>query len=214
MAIQLSKTGTVNLSKGATVNLSKEDTGQLLNNVTVGLGWDAVKSEPKKRGFFKSLTGGGGDRDIDLDASLVFYDVTKTPKEIVYYGHLASKDGSTQHGGDNLTGQGDGDDEQIFLQLHKVSENIHHIAVMINSYSSQKFSEIENVHCRLVDNTNNQEVVRYNMQDKGGSNTALLMGVFSRRGSNPAEGWDFRATEVQMDGKTASANQHQISQYI
>lgn len=214
MAIQLSKTGTVNLEKGATVNLSKADTGQLLTNVTIGLGWDAVSAPAKKKGFFGALTGGGGDKAIDLDASLIFYDVAKNPTEIVYFSNLTSKDGSAQHGGDNLTGEGDGDDEQIFLQLNKVSPNVHHVAVIINSYSSQKFSQIANVHCRLVDNSNSQEVVRYNMSDKGGDNTALLMGVFSRRGSNPAEGWDFRATEVQMVGKTANANKSQISQYI
>lgn len=213
MTIKLSKDGTVNLTKNATVNLSKEDTGQLLNNVTIGLGWDAVESSPKK-GFFGSLMGGGGEREIDLDASLIFYNVAKDPQEIVFWNHLNSKDGSAHHGGDNLTGKGDGDDEQIFLQLDKVSPDIHHIAVIINSYSSQKFSEIKNVHCRLVDNSTNKEVVHYNMHDKGGSNTALLMGVFSRHGSNPAEGWDFRATEVQMNGKVARDNQHHISQYL
>lgn len=213
MTIQLSKNGTVNLSKGATVNLSKEDTGQLLTDTTIGLGWDPVKSTAKK-GFFGSLMGGGGEKDIDLDASLIFYSATKEPTEIIFWNNLKSKDGSATHGGDNLTGQGDGDDEQIFLRLDKVSPNVHHIAVIINSYSSQKFSDIEAVHCRIVDNSTNNEVVHYNMQDKGGANTSLLMGVFSRRGSNPAEGWDFRATEVQMNGKVARDNQHQIKQYI
>ena len=102
----------VSLIKGQKISLDKES-GHSLNKVFMGLGWDAVK----KGGFLGRLMGGG---DIDLDASCVLFSADKQPLDVVYFGQLKSKDGSIRHSGDNLTGDGEGDDEIIYVTLADV----------------------------------------------------------------------------------------------
>lgn len=181
----------LSLAKGQSLSLKKDD-GGALTRVTLGLGWDPVK----KKGLFGGFSGGG---DIDLDASVIFFDANKNVLDTVYYGSLRSKDGSVQHSGDNLTGDGDGDDEQIVVDLSRVNASVQSLVFVITSYSGQKFSQLENVFCRLVDNSAGaKEFVRYNLADNSNT-TGMVMATVSREGS----GWAFKAVGAPCNGKTA-----------
>jgi tellurium resistance protein TerZ len=103
----------VNLQKGQKISLEKE-AGGALSRVTMGLGWDVAKS----KGFFGF--GGGQGQPVDLDASVVMFDESNRPVDVVWFRQLKSKDGSIIHTGDNRTGAGDGDDEQIVVDLRSV----------------------------------------------------------------------------------------------
>lgn len=180
----------VSLSKGSSVSLKKQD-GSDLSRVILGLGWDAKK----KKGFF----GGGGD--IDLDASAVLLDASKNVVDSVWYGNLGSRDGSVKHSGDNLTGAGEGDDEQIVVDLSRVPANVASIVLTINSYSGDEFSQVSNVFARVVDaSTSAQvEVVKYDLASSDtGNSTANIVAKLVRSGA----GWSFTALGVAATGKT------------
>lgn len=178
----------ISLTKGGTLSLAKAD-GGALTRVRMGLGWDQAKS-----GFF----GIGGS--IDLDASALLFDANRQLVDTVAFNHLRSKDGSVQHGGDNLTGAGDGDDETIDVDLSRVPANVTSIVFVITSYSGQAFDKIKNVFCRLVDLSAGQnEVVKYQLGAEQGNSNAQIMAVVSRSGS----GWVFRAVGESARGKVA-----------
>jgi tellurium resistance protein TerZ len=160
----------VDLVKGQKISLAKGSGGSL-TKVIMGLGWDPVK---KKKGFFSRKPA-----EIDLDASCVLFDETKKPLDAVWFGQLKSHDGSITHTGDNLTGEGEGDDEQIIVNLDRVPPNVKYIAFTVNSFQGQTFDEVDNAFCRLVDASNNQEVARYTLTG-GGSHTALIMAKLYR----------------------------------
>lgn len=179
---------TLSLAKGASLSLKKED-GSGLTSVRLGLGWDAAK----RGGFF----GGGGE--IDLDASAVMLAGNGQVLDIVYFGQQSSKDGSIRHSGDNLTGAGDGDDEQIAVNLNAVSAQVQSIVFVITSYSRQKFNAVKNVYARVVDTTaGEKEVVRYNLAESADT-TANVIAKVSREGS----GWAFTAIGEFTNGRTA-----------
>ena len=115
----------VNLQKGQKISLSKEG-GGALTRVTMGLGWDAIKS----KGFFGF---GGKTESVDLDASVVMFDESNRPVDVVWFRQLKSKDGSIVHTGDNRTGAGDGDDEQINVDLSNVPANVKSLVFTVNS---------------------------------------------------------------------------------
>lgn len=177
----------ISLAKGNSLSLTKQD-GGALTRVILGLGWDAAK-----RGLF------GGSRSIDLDASAILFDGNGRDVDSVWYGHLNSNDGSIRHSGDNLTGAGDGDDEQIVVNLDQVPANVQNIVLTINSYSGHKFSQVMNVFARVVDATTNQELVRYNLAESK-DNTAVLIAKLTRSGN----GWVFTALGEFADGKTVA----------
>lgn len=177
----------VSLSKGQTVSLKKGDGGSL-THVRMGLGWDAVK----KKGFF-----GSKSQSIDLDASAVLYDASKQVVDQVWFQQLKSKDGSVQHSGDNLTGDGDGDDESVTVHLDRLPANVTSIVFLVNSFTGQNFSQIENAFCRLVDETNGQEIARYDLTGSG-THTAQVMAKVSRDGS----GWSMTAIGSIANGRT------------
>lgn len=182
----------ISLEKGSSLSL-KKDSGADLTQVRMGLGWDQAK-----RGIF-----GLGGGEIDLDASVLMFDGSKRLVDTVFFNQLTSKDRSITHGGDNLTGAGDGDDEQINVNLQAVDSNIQSLVFVITSYSGQKFDKIENVFCRVVDlsSPGQKEIVRYDLgKDKGNTN-AQIMAVVQRAGS----GWTFKALGVAADGKVPSA---------
>lgn len=178
----------VSLSKGQTVSLKKND-GGTLTHVRMGLGWDAMK----KKGFF----GGMKSQSIDLDASAVLYDTNGNLVDQVWFGQLASKDGSVQHSGDNRTGDGDGDDESITVHLDRVPGNVSTLVFLVNSFTGESFSQIENAFCRLVDETSNQEISRYDLTGSG-SHTAQIMAKVSRDGG----GWSMTAIGAIANGRT------------
>ncbi|MDM8215111.1 TerD family protein [Desulfovibrio piger] len=180
----------VNLTKGQKISLAKE-ADHPLDRVFMGLGWDAAQ----KGGFFGRLMGSG---DIDLDASCVMFDADKQPVDVVYFGQLASKDGSVRHSGDNLTGEGDGDDEIINVILSNVPDTIHYLVFTVSSYRGQTFDEVANAYCRLVDDRN-QEIARYTISG-GGSFTAMIMAKLYRHNGE----WKMHAVGESMSGTTVA----------
>ena len=125
----------VNLQKGQKISLEKE-AGGTLTSVVMGLGWDVAK----KKGLF----GFGREQSIDLDASCFIFDDNNNPIDLVYFGQLASRDGSVQHSGDNRTGEGDGDDEQIAVALNRIPANVKTLVFTVSNYTGQNFSQVEN----------------------------------------------------------------------
>jgi tellurium resistance protein TerZ len=190
----------VSLAKGGTLSLQKSD-GSALTKVILGAGWDTVK-----RGGFLGFGGG----EIDLDASALLFSGTNLV-DTVYFGQLSSKDGSIRHSGDNLTGAGDGDDEQIVVNLDQVPASITSIVFVINSYSGQTFDKVENVFARVVDASNGaqKEVVRYNLAESK-SNTANIIAKLTRAGA----GWTFAAIGEFTDGRTASQLAPAVSRFL
>ncbi len=180
----------VNLSKGQTVSLTKQGGGSL-SQVRMGLGWDAMK----KKGLF----GGMKEVSVDLDASALLLSADRQVLEIVYYGNLRSKDGSLMHTGDNLTGKGEGDDESIMVDLPRVPPAVAHIIFVVNSFSGQNFSQIENATARVVDSADrDRELVRYQLRGSG-THTAIVMARLSRTGT----GWTFTAIGTPGNARTA-----------
>ncbi len=185
----------ITLQKGQRISLSKDNPG--LTKVFMGLGWDPVQA-PKKKGFFGALLGGGGSDDIDLDASVILFDSSKTPVDTVFFGQLNSKDGSIRHGGDNLTGEGDGDDEVIYVNLTGLPGNVAHLVFTVNSFRGQTFDEVDNAFARLVDESGNREICRYELKEKGG-HTGVIMASMSKG----ADGWSMAAHGTPCQGRTA-----------
>ena len=180
----------ISLSKGQKINLSKSSSSTL-ERVFMGLGWDPV--EPT--GFFAKLF---SSDDIDLDASCLMFDAKKELLEMVYYGRLRSIDGAIIHTGDNLTGEGDGDDEVIKVDLTILPPNIQYLVFTINSFRGQTFDKVENAFCRLVNDSNNQEICKYTLSEKGG-HTGVIMAIVQR----DANGWMMQAIGEASSGRTA-----------
>jgi tellurium resistance protein TerZ len=179
---------TVNMTKGQKISLSKADGGSL-SAVRMGLGWQAAP----RRGLFGSRT-----REIDLDASAVLF-ADKQPVDVVFFRHLTSDDGSVRHTGDNLVGgagQG-GDDESIIVDLQRVPVHVDQIVFTVNSFTGQTFAEVQNAFCRLVDETNGQELARYTLTG-GGAYTAQIMAKVQRS----ATGWSMTAIGTAANGRT------------
>ena len=178
----------ISLIKGQKISLDKE-AGSSLNNVFMGLGWDAVK----KKGFFASFS----DNSIDLDASCALFDENKNIIDVVYFGKLQGGNGSIKHSGDNLTGEGDGDDEKINVNLSAVPDNVKSIIFTVNSFRGQKFDEVENAYCRLVNAANNSEVAKFTLSG-GGNHTAMIMAkVYKHNGE-----WKMHAIGEATNGRT------------
>ncbi|MCY7670437.1 TerD family protein [Bacillus altitudinis] len=171
----------ITLEKGQRIDLTKEKAG--LTNILVGLGWDPVS---QGGGFLGKLFGGGGGADIDCDASVLMLKNDKfvENKDLIYFGNLKSKCGSVEHTGDNLTGEGDGDDEQVLVNLSKVPGNVNKLVFVVNIYDAlrrnQHFGMIQNAYIRIVDRSNNQELVKYNLKDEYAGKTSLIVGELYR----------------------------------
>jgi tellurium resistance protein TerZ len=183
----------LSLSKGQSLSLTKADGGNLAK-VRMGLGWDSAA--PVKRGLF----GKAKPVEVDLDASAIFFDASGKVLDTVWFQQLNSKDGSTRHTGDNLTGAGDGDDETILVDLTKVAAAVSQIVFVISSYSQQTFDAVENAFSRLVDDSSagTPEVARYQLTDSG-PHTAMIMSKVSREGA----GWTFKAIGERANGRSA-----------
>ncbi|MSS62650.1 TerD family protein [Velocimicrobium porci] len=176
----------VSLQKGQKVSLSKDREG--LSKVVIGLGWDEV--ERKKGGFFAPKP-----QPIDCDASALLLQNGKlvNQKDIVYFGNLRHKSGTVQHMGDNLTGAGDGDDEQIIVELDKIPAEYDRIVLVVNIYQAvkrnQHFGMIQNAFIRLVDARNNTEMCHYNLTEDYSGMTAMIFGEVYRHNGE----WKFNA---------------------
>ncbi len=176
----------VSLQKGQKVSLSKEHAG--LSKMMVGLGWD--EAQKAKGGFFAPKP-----KPIDCDASALLLKNGKLcdKSDIVYFGNLGHKTGAIQHMGDNLTGAGDGDDEQILVDLGKIPAEYDRIVIVVNIYQAvqrkQHFGMIQNAFIRLIDQRNNGEMCRYNLTEDYSGMTAMIFGEVYRHNGE----WKFSA---------------------
>ncbi len=180
----------VNLQKGQKISLEKEAGGSL-NRVTMGLGWDVAKS----KGFFGF--GGGKSESVDLDASCVLFDEANRPVDVVWFRQLKSRDGSISHSGDNRTGAGEGDDEQIVVELNRVPESVKSLVFTVNSFTGQNFSTVENAYCRLLNAANNQEVARFNLSVQGPHTAQIMAKLYRHNGE-----WKMHAIGENGVGRT------------
>jgi tellurium resistance protein TerD len=169
----------VTLSKGGNVSLSKEAPG--LSAVTVGLGWDV-------------RTTSGADYDLDASALLCGTNgKVLSDENFVFFNNLRSPDGSVVHLGDNLTGGGDGDDEQINVDLTAVPATVEKIVFPVSIYEgesrSQNFGQVRNAFIRVIDQSGGAELARYDLTEDASTETAMIFGELYRNGPD----WKFRA---------------------
>ncbi|MFJ8750630.1 TerD family protein [Streptomyces sp. NPDC102441] len=169
----------VSLAKGGNVSLSKEAPG--LTAVTVGLGWDV-----------RTTTGA----DHDLDASALMCDEAGkvvSDRHFVFYNNLTSPDGSVQHTGDNLTGEGEGDDESVNVDLASVPAEVAKIVFPVSIHDApargQSFGQVRNAFIRVINRADNAELARYDLSEDASTETAMVFGELYRHGSE----WKFRA---------------------
>jgi tellurium resistance protein TerD len=169
----------VSLAKGGNVSLTKEAPG--LTAVIVGLGWDV-----------RSTTGA----DFDLDASALLCNEAGrvvSDQHFVFFNNLRSPEGSVEHSGDNLTGGGDGDDEQIKVDLAAVPANVTKVVFPVSIYDAdarlQNFGQVRNAFIRIVNQADGTEVARYDLSEDASSETAMVFGELYRNGAD----WKFRA---------------------
>jgi tellurium resistance protein TerZ len=191
----------LNLQKGQKISLDKE-AGVKLTNITMGLGWDPVKT----KGIFGF---GSKTQEVDLDASCILFDDQGKQADAAWFRQLKSKDGSIVHNGDNRTGAGDGDDEQISVDLARVPANIKSLVFTVNSFTGQNFSQIENATCRIVNASNNQEVARFNLSTLGAHN-AQIMAKLYRHGDE----WKMHAIGEIGNGRTFEELMPQITPHL
>lgn len=175
----------ISLQKGQKVSLTKDNAG--LSKVVVGLGWDEVK---QKTGFFAPKPA-----PIDCDASAIVLTDGKliSGSDVVFFNNLRHSSGAIQHMGDNLTGAGDGDDEQIVVDLNNVPASYDRIVLVVNIYQAvqrnQHFGMIENAFIRIVDARNNTELCRYNLTENYSGMLSMVFGEIYRNNGE----WKFNA---------------------
>lgn len=190
----------ISLTKGQTVSLEKKD-GNTLRRVAMGTGWDGVK-----RGGFMGF--GGGATDIDLDASALIYSRRRKVDE-VWFQQLTSRDGSVVHSGDNRTGDGDGDDEVISVDLQRLPDEVDAMVFTVNSFAGQSFSQVANAYTRLVDLDTGAEIARFSLSDSG-PHTGMVMALLRRDG----QGWKMTAIGERASGRTFHDMQPQIERLL
>ncbi|TPG97760.1 TerD family protein [Haemophilus haemolyticus] len=169
----------ISLTKGQNVSLSKTDPS--LKNVLVGLGWDARSTD---------------GQDFDLDASVFMATENgKVPSDrhFIFYNQLVSPCGGVEHTGDNLTGDGDGDDESVIVRLDKVESNIKSLFITVTIHDAearrQNFGQVSNAFVRIVNNDTSDEIVRFDLSEDYSTETAMVFGEIYRHNGE----WKFRA---------------------
>lgn len=182
---------TISLHKGQKLSLAK-NTG--LSRVTVGLGWDPAKPAG---GFLSKMFGGGSPASIDLDASVIVMDAQRQTLDTIWFQKLQGMNGAIRHSGDNRTGEGEGDDESIAIDLSALPSNAVHLVVTVNSFQGQTFDKVDNAVCRLVDDAKREELCRFTLSEKG-SHTGVIMAVLSRASG----AWEMKAIGEVANGRT------------
>lgn len=169
----------LSLSKGGNVSLTKTDPG--LKKSIVGLGWDPRTTD---------------GREFDLDASAFLLDASgkvRSDADFIFYNQKTSADGSVEHTGDNRSGVGEGDDEQIKIDLSRVPAGIDKIAVTVTIHEGQErgqnFGQVSNAFIRVVNEETGREVIRFDLSEDSSTETAMIFGELYR---NAGE-WKFRA---------------------
>jgi tellurium resistance protein TerD len=169
----------VSLSKGGNVSLNKEAPG--LKAILIGLGWDARSTD-------------GADFDLDASAFLLNSGgKVRNGQDFIFYNNLKSSDGSVEHTGDNLTGEGEGDDEAIKVNLEKVPGEIERIAVSVTIHEAearrQNFGMVSNAFIRVVNQSDNKEIARFDLSEDMSTETAMIFGEIYRHNNE----WKFKA---------------------
>jgi tellurium resistance protein TerD len=176
----------VSLSKGGNVSLSKEAPG--LTNIVIGLGWDTRSTDGS---------------DFDLDASMFVLkedNKVRSDSDFIFYNNRTGADGAVEHLGDNLTGEGEGDDEQIKVNLNAVPQDVANLAVGVTIHEAdtrrQNFGMVSNAFIRVVNGADNSEIARYDLSEDASTETAMVFGEVYRRGSE----WKFKAVGQGFQG--------------
>ncbi len=169
----------VNLQKGGNTNLSREAPG--IKKMTVGLGWDARATD-------------GAEFDLDAIAFILNKSgKVRTDYDMIFYNNKVANDGILEHTGDNLTGDGEGDDESIIVQLHLIPDNVEKITFCASIHEAasrhQNFGQVSNAFIRIVDNSTNIEIVRFDLSEDYSTETALIFGELYRHSGD----WKFKA---------------------
>lgn len=170
----------INLSKGQKIDLTKTNPG--LSKITVGLGWDTNKYD--------------GGKDFDLDVSVFLANANnKVTKEtnFIFFNNKQNENGSVVHTGDNRTGEGDGDDEQIQVDLNNIPADVEKVAFTITIYEaearSQNFGQVSRSYVRIVNDLNNEELIRFDLGEDFSIETGVVVGELYRHGGE----WKFNA---------------------
>ncbi|MCT8003770.1 TerD family protein [Sphingomonas sanguinis] len=179
----------VSLAKGGNVSLSKEEPG--LTHILIGLGWD-------------TRTKDGTDFDLDASAFLLGAgDKVRGDSDFIFYNNLRSSDGSVEHTGDNRTGEGDGDDEALKVELGKVPADVQKIAVSVTIHEGearrQSFGMVSNAFIRVVNDVTGREIARYDLSEDASTETAMIFGEVYRHNGE----WKFRAVGQGFKGGLA-----------
>ncbi len=176
----------VSLSKGGNVSLSKEAPG--LTNIVIGLGWDTRSTDGS---------------DFDLDASMFVLkedNKVRSDSDFIFYNNKTGADGAVEHLGDNLTGEGEGDDEQIKVNLNAVPQDVANLAVGVTIHEAesrrQNFGMVSNAFIRVVNGADNSEIARYDLSEDASTETAMVFGEVYRRGNE----WKFKAVGQGFQG--------------
>jgi tellurium resistance protein TerZ len=193
----------ISLAKEQKISLSKES-GNGLTRVFMGLGWDPIKPKGFLGGLFSM-----NDGEIDLDASCMMFDNQKKLIDTVWFRQLKSNDGSIQHTGDNLTGDGDGDDEVIKVDLTRLSSNVQTLVFIITSFRGQTFDKVDAAFCRIVDSTNNKELARYTLSDKTPVTAQIMAKIYKENGE-----WMMQALGVPTNGTVQNQLISTVEQYL
>ena len=185
----------ISLTKGQKVDLTKKNPS--LKNIMVGLGWDVNEFD--------------SGADFDLDAAAFMLGANgkcPTEKEFVFYGNLEHASGAVKHMGDNLTGEGDGDDEQIEVSLAKIPSNVERIAFTVAIYDAeprrQNFGQVSNSYIRIVDADTDSELIRYDLGEDFSIETAVVVGELYKHNGE----WKFNAIGSGFQGGLAALCGH------
>lgn len=185
----------ISLTKGQKVDLTKKNPS--LKNIMVGLGWDVNEFD--------------SGADFDLDAAAFMLGANgkcPTEKEFVFYGNLEHASGAVKHMGDNLTGEGDGDDEQIEVSLAKIPPNVERIAFTVTIYDAeprrQNFGQVSNSYIRIVDADTDSELIRYDLGEDFSIETAVVVGELYKHNGE----WKFNAIGSGFQGGLAALCGH------
>ncbi|MBP2239790.1 tellurium resistance protein TerD [Cytobacillus eiseniae] len=181
----------IQLSKGQRIDLTKTNPG--LTKAIIGLGWDTNKYQ--------------GGQDFDLDASAFLVDANnkcQNDLDFIFYNNLQHPSGSVIHTGDNRTGEGDGDDEQLVVDFTKIPASVHRIGITVTIHDAeqrmQNFGQVSNAFVRLVDNATNQELLRFDLGEDFSIETAVVVCELYRHGND----WKFNAIGSGFSGGLAS----------
>ncbi|WP_066287987.1 TerD family protein [Bacillus sp. FJAT-29937] len=181
----------IQLAKGQRIDLTKTNPG--LTKAIIGLGWDTNKYH--------------GGQDFDLDASAFLVDANnrcQNDLDFVFYNNLQHPSGSVVHTGDNRTGEGDGDDEQLVVDFTKIPSHVHRIGITVTIHDAesrqQNFGQVSNAFVRLVDDANNQELLRFDLGEDFSIETAVVICELYRHGND----WKFSAIGSGFSGGLAA----------